>query len=973
MAGLEDAHQEFDFDHEEVEQWLLMTMSSDMEAVHAATEPILGVVASEGQCLEVFWDIICESSEPQSRRLASLYLIKSLEIHRRGLSDMRLTKFSGLFVMALSNPDEDPEVIRLLIDCLAIAAEQMAKRSRSAKIWDCLVGFFAALELGFDPLRFLVLSRVVQFLPAPIVESQSALYGSLADAGVQTGDWPTILASMEIVVALVDASQSISGFDFVFATVCQLLPVMLQQPVTIQSGFWLRIRKLFKLRLFPVELIAAVLESLSCDGISGHNGHCALDVFDLVFDLLSSEQLFLVIELLIRFLILYLDEEAALPVDPVDILKNIFDTAKHEPIYRYLIGRVGDLVQSGHLTIALHLVVPIVTSANKQMSGEVQMFCDLIAAGLTSGESLSIHAACEILEFVERGVVLFTSVPQFLTLLFPLLHSEDSDVRQDSLGALAQLLSIENQQIPTVFEQCWAQKDVIPPDDFLLLLARSLACSPTISDASVQAVGEFIIPFLSMDATAVGHGLYALSYLSQHAEATIFELLPQTVPAVQACLAADTADARVYALDFVTIIVTNFGAESLPFAGQVWDDVVGLLAKKRPKERLKRATLECAIAIAKASGDGDLLPPILERLVVLLRSRNDIDLAIQCVGRIIQLLSTEQSVGLFEQVLAQCGKSNEREACAVCLSTLAKFVKHANDETLPIVLPQVAELCEAVFAGELPALAGKSLTDDGCDITADFLERLSDLMTSVVQHASDIVAPLCQHLLALLARPEDTYRSMTLGVLISAIESDTATDALYEALVAAVPDLVGSTGSEARQNMVYLLILLAKRNVQFLAAIEPLFPVLTEWWGQADGCAMVRSNLASLFLFMAAVQVGSVADELMMEVLQAFPPADREEANFMAENLLKVMAQGDVAVEIRVKAGIGIAKLLTETKKNLRKMNIRERVLNRIVVLFKAICESGQDIVRAVLAEFQESSGKQEKLAALLQRAELDT
>jgi hypothetical protein len=804
MADPEDADQEFDFDPEEVEQWLLMTMSAD--TVDAATDRILGVVASARQCLETFWDVITESTEPRARKCASLYLIKSLKMHMRGLSDSRLAKFSGLFVAAFSNPDEDTEVIRLLIHAVEIIAEQMAKRSRSPKVWDNLVGFFATLEFSFDPVRFLVLSRVVRFLPAAIVESQYVLYGSLAGAGIQTDDWPTILESMDIVVALVNASQSVSGFDLVFATIYQLIPAMLQQSDKIQSDFWLRIRQLFKLRLFPAELIQAILESLSSDGISGRSGHCALDVFDLVVDLLSPEQLFLVIDLLIRFLILYLDEEAALPADSVDLLKYIFDTAKHESIYRYLIGKVGELVQTDHLAIALHLVVPIVTSASEQMSGEVQVFCELIAAGLTSGESLSIHAACEILEFVEHGIALVASVQHFLPLLFPLLHSQDTDVRQDSLEALIQLLSIENQQIPTVFEQCWAQKDLIPSEDFLLLLARSLACSPTISDTSVQAVWEFIMPFLSMDATAVGHGLYALSSLSHHAEAVIFELLPQTVPAVQACLAADTDEARVYALNFVTIIVTNFGDESLPFAGKVWHDVVGLLAERSPKERLKHATLNCAIAIAKASRDGDLLPPILERLVVLLRSRNDVDLAIQCVGWIIPLLDNEQAVRLFKRVLVQCGKSNKRETYAECLSTLAKFVKHANNETLPVVLPKVAELCEAAFAGELPVLAGKSLGDDGCDIPADFLERFRDLMTAVVQHASAIVAPMCEYLLALLARPEDPYRNMTLGVLISAIESDTATDALYGALVAALPGLVESTGSEARQNMVYLLI-----------------------------------------------------------------------------------------------------------------------------------------------------------------------
>jgi hypothetical protein len=123
---------------------------------------------------------------------------------------------------------------------------------------------------------------------------------------------------------------------------------------------------------------------------------------------------------------------------------------------------------------------------------------------------------------------------------------------------------------------------------------------------------------------------------------------------------------------------------------------------------------------------------------------------------------------------------------------------------------------------------------------------------------------------------------------------------------------------------------------------------------------------------MAAVQVGPVSDELMMEVLQVFPPADHKEANFMAENLLKVMAHGDVTLEMKVKAGMGIARLLTETKKNLRKMNLRDDVLNGIVVLFRAICESGQDITRAVFAEFQDSSGKQEKLTALLHRVEID-
>jgi hypothetical protein len=239
-----------------------------------------------------------------------------------------------------------------------------------------------------------------------------------------------------------------------------------------------------------------------------------------------------------------------------------------------------------------------------------------------------------------------------------------------------------------------------------------------------------------------------------------------------------------------TIIVTHFQVESFPFAGKIWDDVIRLLGKRRPQERLKHATLNYAIAIVKAFRHNDFLPPILGCLVVLLGPRNNVDMTIHCVARIVHLLSNEQSVGLFRQVLAQCRKSTKRDICAECLSTLAKFVKHAKGETLLIVLPKAAKFSNAAFTGRLSVLAEKSLNDDGCSITAEFFELLSGLSTEVVKHTSDIVASRCEYLFALLARPEDTHRSMTRGVMISAVESVAGTDALYEALVAAVPSVV---------------------------------------------------------------------------------------------------------------------------------------------------------------------------------------
>jgi hypothetical protein len=71
------------------------------------------------------------------------------------------------------------------------------------------------------------------------------------------------------------------------------------------------------------------------------------------------------------------------------------------------------------------------------------------------------------------------------------------------------------------------------------------------------------------------------------------------------------------------------------------------------------------------------------------------------------------------------------------------------------------------------------------------------------------------------------------------------------------------------------------------------------------------------------------------------------------------MGHGDVTVEMRVKAGTGISRLRTETQKHLRKMNVRNNMLNGIVVLFRAVCESGQGVAHPVFAEFQEWSGKQ--------------
>jgi hypothetical protein len=720
--------------------------------------------------------------------------------------------------------------------------------------------------------------------------------------------------------------------------------------------------------LLPPEFITA---SFSAVSMSDSPTLVAIQAFDSVLPLLSESQIFTMISIVIQTMETTLSEESILPTENISLIRTVFSNLKHEPIFTFLMAQMQDLISRGNLAIAILLYLPIVNSASEQISNHLDSTISLLKSGLTAGDRFSAQSACVILSETHETEDIQSAIPDFFPLLLPLLTDPDRDTRLLAYSALQSMLRVDL-TYPDLFPAVWSIRSQIPENEasfFMNLLGDVLSRADPIPDPAVHEVASFLSPFISQadDLLLTSSGLCVLSHLIPHSEPLVLSILPQTVAAVNLCLSSGSPDVIVNVLEFVSEVIESYREQSLDFVLELWGAVSALLSRKRQLECVRQTRLYTAAQIAGLSRNSDHLGIVLRTLSAEFAGQSVA--AIRSARKVAKFVSSADAAAIFTKICEICGSTKDSDDVVLSFETLGHFLKHSSPENLPDFVALGTGLIHAFFAGELPVLAGRSILDSAVDVDISLIDALFGLLTDVVSVNAEFADELCRIALALVERPEPYFRNVVLQLFIDAIEAGTVSPETVESLFLLLAGMLESENLAIRQNITYFTILVLRKNSDMLAQILELVPVFGNWWVSArenpSGCALLISNLASLFLFLCACHDIEFEIGMIIQFLGVFPPDDKTEAAFMAENLLRLV-QKPMADEVRVAAGIAIGKLMTQTQKNLRKMKIDLEVSNGLVLFFRELCRSNEEMGQTVFAEFAGSAAKVEQLLAIV-------
>jgi hypothetical protein len=289
------------------------------------------------------------------------------------------------------------------------------------------------------------------------------------------------------------------------------------------------------------------------------------------------------------------------------------------------------------------------------------------------------------------------------------------------------------------------------------------------------------------------------------------------------------------------------------------------------------------------------------------------------------------------------------------IEVIGRFIKRFGHVSALFVM--AFEFCKNFFAGSLKVLRGKMPLGESSDIDIDLMDSFVELLAVLIGLKTGLVDDIAKFAMGLMNRREERYRDMGLSVFISGLEAGTLSLDTVKTIIRMLPELVTLATHISQQNCCYALSVILQKHPDFIGGILELLPVIVDWWrknlGSGDGLDRM-SNFASLFLFLRAEfgETSLVCNDLLLEVLDYYPPCDRSEAAFMSKNLVKLLDNCD-DFEVKVKVAARVVGMLVENSKVLRKMKVDDEVINALHVLLKRLCEEEQ-VKNGVISEYSE-------------------
>jgi hypothetical protein len=271
------------------------------------------------------------------------------------------------------------------------------------------------------------------------------------------------------------------------------------------------------------------------------------------------------------------------------------------------------------------------------------------------------------------------------------------------------------------------------------------------------------------------------------------------------------------------------------------------------------------------------------------------------------------------------------------------------------------ELIAEVREGQIKYLQANALDEP----SPEFVEYSMNFVAIFVRFQPPNLEQILQFVLEWLQKASHIIQSSLLTVLISAImycdmprEVITQSAEILQASAHDVEDI------DLRQQIsFYFGAAIEKIGGDFLA---PWLPVLAKWWTDEKGkvTGQLCQSIIALLILRIAAKSGNVPEELILECLAAFPPADIKDnnTNVMAVLIMQLLGE-QRSPEFVTVAGMAVAKILVEPKPQLQKRKVSEKVFAALGQVFKGIVGGNNQFKDAVTAAFAVNQEKQALIA----------
>jgi hypothetical protein len=312
--------------------------------------------------------------------------------------------------------------------------------------------------------------------------------------------------------------------------------------------------------------------------------------------------------------------------------------------------------------------------------------------------------------------------------------------------------------------------------------------------------------------------------------------------------------------------------------------------------------------------------------------------------------------GLFGLLVQVVEEETEMDLLTITLELLAKVLREHQEYA-----EFSQELIVKVLDGQIKYLQANALDE----ASPEFVEYLMTFVAVFVRFGPPNLEQILQFVLEWLHNASHIIQSSLLTVLISAT---IYCNVPHDVITQSVEILQASAGDvedvDLRQQICfYFGAAIEKIGFDFLA---PWLPVLAKWWSDGKGIVTgqrCQSNIALLILKVAA-KLRTVPDQLVLECLAAFPPANITDnnTNVMAVLIMQLLGE-QRSPEFVAAAGMAVAKILVEPKPQLQKRKVSEEVFGALEQFFKGIVGGNSHFRDAVTAAFAANQEKQALIA----------
>ncbi|KAH0787236.1 hypothetical protein GPJ56_008747 [Histomonas meleagridis] len=499
-------------DEEELQKWetvMLATYQNDKSLIDAAQNEIFGLL--QQQSFDVFIEILQNSCEPLARKAASTYFCRDVEMHLKEITLNKRKKICNFILGNIMIPNQDIVIIQNYIEIIRLFA------SSSHKLLPEIEQFIVEIQNDPNIIRLNLLVKVIPFLKPDYVEQRYQMFSNIACNFLQLDNWDIINISISLTKVLLSCSKDIRGYENAFVRLCQLCPIVINEPVNIQNNYWNRLGELIQIGVCPPDLILAILTSISNDSISPDSALSALTAIQPSIRVLQLEQVLGVINISIINAVKFTETEGLPPDDFIGPIVEAFTYFPHQPIYQFIKTKINEILTTkGINAAAITLFSPILSESFEQLSDDMLFLRDLLKSGLQTNDSLIVQSCCSLLAEFEETHQFSSFINEIMIYIYPYLIVEDKDVRHQAFRCVQAILF--DQYIQGSLEAIWSIKDQIKQEDqwsYMDILGLSINNEAEINDQQISAILEFALTFIRQPTHIMlkSYSLYILAKL----------------------------------------------------------------------------------------------------------------------------------------------------------------------------------------------------------------------------------------------------------------------------------------------------------------------------------------------------------------------------------------------------------------------------------------------------------------------------